>query len=170
MSEAPKTGRPSEYDPQLAIYICEEIADGRSLREIANEDGMPARGTIFRWLADKTNLIQGESFQDHYARARGFSADADADDVAHYSRQAAKGEIEPAAATAAINGLKWSAGKRKPKVYGDKVTHVGGGPDDPPIRHQVDLSGLSDEELEQLERIAGKLAPAGGDQGGEGAA
>lgn len=38
-----------------------------------------------------------------------------------------------------------------------------------PIKYQ-DLSQLTDEELEQLERISNKLAPEGGDLGGEGEA
>lgn len=152
-------GRPSDYTPEIALKICEGLADGKSLREMCETDeDMPARGTIFRWLADRGNMIGERPFQDHYALAREFAGDADGDDVAHYSRQAAKGEIEPAAATAAINGLKWSAGKRKPKVYGDKVAHVGGGPGDPPIRHQVDLSTLSDEDLDKLQEIQQRLA------------
>jgi hypothetical protein len=164
-ADLPKIGRPSDFTPEMGERICEAIADGASLRSICESATMPNRSTVFRWLADPKNA----DFRDQYARAREFSGDADADDVAHYSRQAADGKIEPAAATAAINGLKWSAGKRKPKVYGDKIAHVGGGPGDAPIRHQVDLSGLSDEELEQLELIRSKLAVAGGDQGGEGA-
>lgn len=111
------TGRPSIFTQEIADEICQGLANGESLRSICESEKMPCRATVFNWLADPA--LSG--FLDQYARAREFSGDADADDVAHYSRQAAKGEIEPAAATAAINGLKWSAGKRRPKVYGDKM-------------------------------------------------
>lgn len=111
------TGRPSNFTQEIADQICQGLANGESLRSICDSEKMPDRATVFRWLSDPKYA----GFCDQYARAREFSGDADADDVAHYSRQAAKGEIEPAAATAAINGLKWSAGKRRPKVYGDKM-------------------------------------------------
>lgn len=114
-------GRPSSFTQEIADEICEGLANGESLRKICEDAKMPDRATVFRWLADPKYA----AFCDQYTCAREFSGDADADDVAHYSRQAAKGEIEPAAATAAINGLKWSAGKRRPKVYGDKVALTG---------------------------------------------
>ena len=118
---------------------------------------------MFRLL----NLPAYKAFADQYARAREASADADADDIGHISRQAADGEIEPAAARAAIDGLKWSAGKRKPKKYGDKVALVGGGADDDPIRHQLDPSNLTDEQLAALAGILGAAPVAGGGPGGD---
>lgn len=154
-------GRPSEYTPEIALKICEGLADGKSLREMCETDeDMPARGTIFRWLADRGNLIGDRPFQDHYALAREFAGDADGDDVAHYSRQAAKGEIEPAAATAAINGLKWSAGKRKPKVYGDAQTLRHTGPNGGPVEY----ANLTEAEIDaRLAALAGgvEAAPPG---------
>lgn len=160
--------RPSSYNAALADDICAKIADGQSLRAICEDEEYPDRSSVFRWLADPANT----EFRDQYARAREASADADADDIGHYAREAAEGRIEPAAARAAIDGLKWSAGKRKPKVYGDKVALVGGGKDEAPIRqsHSFDLTTASDEELEVIERfITRRAANAGGDQGGEGA-
>lgn len=118
-------GRPCEYTPEIGATICNRIVDGESLRAICEENGMPSKSTVLLWAQ---NL---KEFSDQYARARELSAESDADDVAHYARQAAKGVIEPAAATAAINGLKWSAGKRAPKKYGDKIAHVGDRDDDP---------------------------------------
>ena len=161
--------RPTSFNEALAESICLKIADGDSLRTICASDEYPDRSTVFRWLADPANA----EFRDHYARAREASAHADADDIAHYARQAADGKIEPAAATAAINGLKWSAGKRMPKVYGDKVAVVGGGKDDAPISHShaFDLKDASDEELEVIERfVRRRAADAGRDQGGAGEA
>lgn len=150
-------GRPSEYTPEKAAVICDRIADGDSLRQICEDEGMPSRGTVFRWLADPANKLDGKAFQDQYARAREFSADADADDVAHYSRQAANGEIEPAAATAAINGLKWSAGKRKPKVYGDAQTLRHTGPNGGPVEY----ANLTEAEIDaRLAALAGGVEAA----------
>lgn len=149
MSEADGVARPTEFGEAIAEAICERIADGESLRTICDDVTMPQRARVFRWLDDPAN----KKFADQYARAREASADADADDIGHYARQAAAGKIEPAAARAAIDGLKWSAGKRKPKKYGDKVALVGGDADDPPIRHQLNLNNLTDEQLAALEEI-----------------
>ncbi len=61
------------------------------------------------------------------------------------------GKLDPNAARVAIDAYKWAAGKRKPKVYGDKVA-IGGASDLPPIQtaKQLDVSNLSLEELEVL--------------------
>ncbi|MEJ2816389.1 hypothetical protein [Caulobacter sp. CCG-8] len=144
-------GRPSEFSQEIADTICEGIANGDSLRAICESEDMPDRATVFRWLASP----RYRDFRDQYACAREFSGDADADDVAHYARQAAEGKIEPAAATAAINGLKWSAGKRRPKVYGEKVALVGGDPEagDQPIQTAVDVSNLTLDQLRALAAI-----------------
>ena len=55
----------------------------------------------------------------------------------------------------------------RPKYRENKRMELTGA-DGGPMR--FDLSGLSDEELEQLEAIRSRLAIAGGDQGGEGQA
>lgn len=159
--------RPSLFNEAVAEEICFRIADGESLRAICKGDEFPERRTVFRWLADP----QHDEFRRQYALAREASADADDDDIRHYSREAAEGRIEPAAARAAVDGLKWSAGKRKPKVYGDKVALVGGGKDDAPIRHNhsFDLTDASDEELEVIERfVRRRAADLGGDTSGTG--
>ncbi len=164
-SAAPKHpgGRPSEFDPAIAATICDRIAGGESLRAICEEEAMPSRAGVLKWLASGNH----PQFVDQYARAREMAADSDADDIAHYAREAAAGSIEPAAATAAINGLKWSAGKRQPKKYGEAVQmrHSGGiGVFDP--------TKLTDDQLAQLEHILGPVAAGAGDAapgaGGEG--
>lgn len=160
--------RPTLFNEALAGDICERIADGESLRKICKDQDLPERRTVFRWLADPAP--ERDAFRHQYALAREASADADDDDIRHYSREAAEGRIEPAAARAAVDGLKWSAGKRKPKVYGDKVALVGGDKGDAPIRHNhsFDLTDASDEELEVIERfVRRRAADIGGDTGRE---
>lgn len=110
-------GRPTLFDPEIAYEICQRLIDGESLRSICDGEGMPAKSTVMKWLSSG----KYSDFVDQYAHARELAADADFDDIGHYARKAASGEIEAAAATAAINGLKWTAAKRMPKKYGDKV-------------------------------------------------
>ena len=100
---------------EIKAAICEAIACGQSLLQILREKGMPNYSTVMRWLeAD-------ESFRDNYARAREAQGDAYADRIDDVADRVLSGEIDPQAARVAIDALKWSAGKRLPKKYGDKL-------------------------------------------------
>ncbi len=57
-----------------------------------------------------------------------------------------------------VDARKWIAAKLLPKRYGDKLQHTGEGGG--PIRVRPDLSKLTDEELNALERILGRVADA----------
>jgi len=38
------------YDLDTAMEICDEIANGRTLKEICHDKGMPSSATVFRWM------------------------------------------------------------------------------------------------------------------------
>lgn len=120
------TGRPSSFTQAIADEICERLIEGESLRAICDLPKMPAKATVLMWAHRDEH-----GFRDQYARARLISAESDADDVSDIARKIVTGEIEPAAGTAAINGYKWSAGKRAPKLFGDKVALTGPDGDGP---------------------------------------
>lgn len=135
-------GRPSLYTPELADEVCERIACGESLKAIAREQDKPDERQFYRWLRDN------EEFRQQYTLAREAQGDADADAVSDIGQRALTGEIDANAARVAIDALKWSAGKRKPKVYGD--------------RQQIDVSGSlhtkSDDELsDRITLLTSKL-------------
>lgn len=104
-------GRASEYTQETADSICEQIADGRSLRSICADVGMPDKATVFRWLAAH------ETFRDQYARARESQADSLFDDILEIADTAEDAQL----ARLRVDARKWMAGKLKPKVYGDKI-------------------------------------------------
>ena len=109
-----KIGRPTDYTKDMADEICEKISGGLSLRAICAEAGMPARGTVYRWL------IENADFQDQYARARDKQADYFAEEIIEIADSA---EAESAAVSKAklqIDARKWAASKIAPKKYGDK--------------------------------------------------
>lgn len=95
--------------------ICEAIAAGDSLLKTLRKKGMPGYSTVMRWLADD------EAFRENYARAREAQGDADADKIGDITERVLAGKLDPQAARVAIDALKWSAGKRQPKKYGDKL-------------------------------------------------
>lgn len=130
------TGRPSGFSPEIANAICERIAGSESLKSICRDDDMPSESTVRNWLARGANASEGDeafsSFLRQYAHAREAQADTDADEVGDIGRKTLAGEYDPQAARVAIDALKWSAGKRAPKKYGERVTQEltgeGGGP------------------------------------------
>ena len=54
-----KRGRPSDYSFQVAISICDRLAEGKSLRAICSEAAMPGRATVFRWIARHKEFRDG---------------------------------------------------------------------------------------------------------------
>lgn len=100
---------------EIKSAICEAIASGDSLVKILRESGMPGYRTVMTWLSED------ETFQQNYARAREDQGDAYADRIDDVADRVLTGEIDPQAARVAIDALKWSAGKRLPKKYGDKL-------------------------------------------------
>lgn len=129
------------------------ILEGRTVTQACEAVGVD-KSTVYRWL--KNHL----DFRDKYARAREEAAHANADDVQEVAARVMMGGLLPDAGRVVIDALKWTAGKRKPKVYGDRhIVDVG---DDT-------LKQLSDERVQS--RIAELLGKAGvaGFAGGDGA-
>jgi hypothetical protein len=108
--------------PETFDAICERLANGESLRSICRDDDMPSLGAFFRYVgADQSSAEQ-------YARAREANGDFHGSSVAQIAADVVEGRIPPDVARVAMDAHKWTAGKLKPKVYGDKVIHGGEGP------------------------------------------
>lgn len=114
MTKPKGVGRPSSFTPEIADAICEWIAEGQSLASFCREKGV-GYSTVMRWLSENA------TFQENYARAHEDAGDADADKISDVAQRCLAGEFDPQAARVAIDALKWTAGKRKPKKYGDRL-------------------------------------------------
>lgn len=124
-------GSPTSFTQKVADTICERIADGESLRSICDDEGMPSKTSVFRWL------IANETFRDQYVRARETQADAIFDDIlsiaddgrndwmqknfGEETRWVENGEALRRSALR-IDARKWMAGKLQPKKYGEKIS------------------------------------------------
>jgi hypothetical protein len=118
---------PEGYGQETADTICEMLADGKSLRAMCREDGMPSTSTVCKWLA------RNAEFAEQYARARELQADALFDDcLALADNEHDKAATDANERRLQIDTRKWMAGKLKGK-YSDKVKHVGGDEGDNPI-------------------------------------
>jgi hypothetical protein len=109
-------GRPTEYTQKVADRICEQIAQGYSLRGIVSFDPhVPGRATVHRWLRENPE------FRDQYAQAQERRADAYFDmalEVACYEPDVQRARL-------IVDTLKWSAGRLSPKRYGRHVPSEG---------------------------------------------
>ena len=112
--QAKPTGRPSSYTQEMGAIICAGIADGRSLRSICSDEGLPDKSTVFRWLE------VNESFRDQYIRAREIQADTMFDVLMDISDEKAEDAAAVSRNKLRIETRKWVIGKLKPKIYGDK--------------------------------------------------
>jgi hypothetical protein len=143
-------GRPPlPFDEGAADQILEAISEGISLVSfLKSRPDMPSYSTIMKWVRDNPD------FAANYQRAREDMADHDADKINNIAEDAARGLIDPSAARVAIDAYKWSAGKRRPKRYGDKIEIENTG--SVAVTHTLDVSNLSLEELDVLEKALGK--------------
>lgn len=138
-----RIGRPSLYSEAIADAICEQISDGKSLKEVCGDESMPCYKTVQNWLSDSS---KGE-FLHKYARAREAQADYFAEEILrisdeevttvradkHPGADADEGgmvEVVFDAVAVARNRLrvdsrKWLASKLAPKKYGDRMELAG---------------------------------------------
>ena len=156
--QAPKRGRPTEFEQAIADAICQRMALGESLRSICRDEEMPAESTVRLWaVSDRAG------FYAQYARARASQMEAMAEDIIDIADDK---EEDPQRARLRVDTRKWLMSKIAPKVYGDRTRHELTGRDGGPIQ-TFDLSRLTDEQLAQLNGIHESLAPLGGGESGD---
>ena len=95
--------------------IIEDICNGLPVRQILKGEDMPSFHHLLKWIEARPE------WGERYARAKQESADFDADNVNYIAELCLRGKVDPANARVAIDAYKWSAGKKKPKKYGDKL-------------------------------------------------
>lgn len=129
-------GRPSDYGPDIAAWICGRLAEGEPLTKICRDERMPDVSTVYRWLTAH------EAFREMYARAREDQADTLADEIQAIADEPMLGEkttIKANGDTEIVRGdmiehrrlrvdaRKWVAAKLKPRKYGERIEHEHGG-------------------------------------------
>ncbi len=172
-----------KYDrAAVTTLVCAELEKGRSLNNVLTvEPNMPDPSTFLQWMEEEPLLAQ----QYAHAREIGYKRLADeiveiADEThttTFVHEQDPDGNylfnqdgtpklkqilVPLSSDVIARNRLrvdtrKWMLSKMLPKIYGDKVTQEHTGKDGGPITMAaVDLKGLSDAELEQMQTLLGK--------------
>ena len=147
---------------ELFDEICERMVNGESVRSICQDDHMPAISTLMKILRTNPNRTS------QYALAMQMRADAMFEEVLNIADDGSndfmlKNADDPT--SFALNGehvqrsrlrvdtRKWALGRMNPKKYGEK-TFIGGVEDAPiKVQNTIDVSKLSLEELEMLEKV-----------------
>jgi hypothetical protein len=118
------------YSPELAAAICDQLADGRSLRQICASPDMPDRRTVGRWV------VQYAEFREQYEAARLLWADELFEEIADLSARARSiaedAETRGFNSHAAVGALReeirakmWVCARLRPDRYGDRTAITG---------------------------------------------
>ena len=119
-------GRPSKYSKELSLEILGQLAEGKSLRKICEQKGMPAISTVLLWR------LEHEEFSEQYTHARELQAFGILDELLDISDDGSNDTYETENGTKVnseviqrsklrIDTRKWFLAKMLPKVCGDKL-------------------------------------------------
>ena len=111
---AGKAGRPTKYTEAVAREICWLLMGGDSLQHICEREEMPAKSTVFDWLAKR------EKFRRLYQEAREIQAELRFDEIIDIA-DSAHDKNSALAARVQIDARKWVCSKLLPKKYGKQI-------------------------------------------------
>jgi hypothetical protein len=138
-------GRPSVYSEEVADEICERMIEGEELVKICKDDWMPARSTVYRWMAND------DVFRTRIACAREGLADHVANEIANISASCTDATAN--ADRVKLAALQWRASKLAPRKYSDKhITEISG-PNGNPIEIQSKVIDVSTLDAERRQKI-----------------
>lgn len=119
-----------------------------------------ARETGYRLLGDEISRISAETHAIVYVQKRDAAGNLMHDETGEPLLEKALAPLSAdvmAHKRLMVDTLKWKLSKMLPKVYGDKVTQEHTGKDGGPITMAaVNLKGLSDDELAQMQKLMSK--------------
>lgn len=140
-------GRPSDYSAAIATTICERLGLGESLRAICDDEAMPGKTTVLRWL----NTF--DEFRTQYAHAREAQADYWAEEIIDISDDGSNDTYKDkdgnertdqeviARSRLRVDTRKWLMARMAPKKYGEKITQEVTGADGAPLVPIINLTG-----------------------------
>jgi hypothetical protein len=124
-------GRPSAWSQELEDKVIDMLSE-YSMVYTCKQLGI-SRQTIYTWIDTRNGFL------DKYARATSERADYKAEEIDRIAYDVLDGRYDANSGRVAIDALKWTASKLKPKAYGDRqVIDVTG---------NVTHASLSDDDL-----------------------
>jgi len=128
----------STYTADLAAKFCAAIADGKSIRAVCKQAGMPSKATVFRWLREYPDFVK------LYELATDERADTLVDEIVDIADNCKTDADSIRKARLRIDARVEQAQRMKPRKYGRQLqlTGEGGGP----VVHKA-ATQMSDDEL-----------------------
>lgn len=152
----------STFNYDLAIRICERVAEGDTLSAVCAEEGMPDRKTFRQWCVRDEKVMQA------YEAARLVKSHSLFDEVLDITRKLKTETLDNAKVNAfrvALDNLRWAAGKLNPREYGDKL------PNTPAIAIQINTPlnlGKQDKQPISGSNLYTLTVPVAGQEGAGG--
>lgn len=109
-------GRLTDYNEEIAVKLCLEMAAGRKLRDICADPDMPCEKAVFLWLGRHPQFVQ------QYARARELQVEPMFEDMLNIADAPVASSEEAQRARLRVDTRKWALSKMLPRKYGDKIT------------------------------------------------
>lgn len=126
------------FTQALFDKICDELADGKSLRSVCEKKSMPDRKTFNRWRQSTVEL------QQQYDRACLDREEAYFEQIIDIADAA----TDQAKARNQIDARKWTLARMNRKKFGDHVTEELTGPNGGPL--QIERVRLNMKPVEEL--------------------
>ena len=106
---------PTKRTQEVERRIVEGLMSGLSLVKVCEQEGMPDRVTVCKWMS------ADEAFATKCVRAREIQADLNDDKLIDVVNKLESGELTPEQARVMSSILQWRASKLLPKKYGDRL-------------------------------------------------
>lgn len=103
------------FDQAKADKICQLIAEGKSLRQVAKKLKLGSHTVILREAAVNA------AFCDQYTRAMDLRIDGEVDEFIEIREMVRSGKITSDQGRVMMDSIKWPASKLKSKKYGDRL-------------------------------------------------
>jgi len=111
------------YSHALASLICSKVSEGKTIKELCKEEGMPGRTTIYEWQKQYTEFAEALN------AAREIRAEYFADEMLETAEEVDDdGKFAIEKAKLKVKTLEWLAKKDNPGRYDRKSTSGGSSP------------------------------------------
>jgi hypothetical protein len=147
------------FSQELADRLCQELSEGKSLRAVCAQDGMPVPATVLNWTE------KHPEFGEQYARARELGYQLLADEIVDIAdtpvigvetkikqdgtRETTEGDML-GHRRLQVDTRKWMLSKMLPKIYGDKLTNEHTGANGGPIETKSTVTLTPDEAYKRM--------------------
>ncbi len=121
------------FTQELADIICNQLAEGKSLRTICAAEGMPTEGAVRYWVVSE-DIAPG--FASQYTRARSVGLECINEGILDISDDQSE---DPNSRRVRIDARKWFLSKMRPDKYSDRLA-ITGAKDAEPMRVLVEYS------------------------------